>query len=125
MKFELDSPPDGQRIKRYSEAGVVVNDTLVEHTFVVTNDRLITQCDLPAFEALTRGSLFQVMALEPDIVVIGSGARQRMIDTGLLAELMQEGIGVEVMDTPAACRCFNVLSGENRRVAAVIYPMTG
>lgn len=123
MKFELDAPPDGQRIKRYSERSVVVNETEVEHTFIVTNERLIIDVELPPLLQLDATVVGIFLELGPDIVVIGCGSRQQMIDTRLMAELMQAGVGVEVMDTPAACRCFNVLSGENRRVAAAIYPI--
>lgn len=123
MKFELDTPPDGQRIKRYSERSVVVNDTEVEHTFIVTNDRLLIDVELPPLLQLDVTAVGMFLELGPDIVVIGCGSRQQMIDTRLMAELMQAGVGVEVMDTPAACRCFNVLSGENRRVAAALYPI--
>ena len=86
MKFELDTPPDGQRIKRYSERSVVVNDTEVEHTFIVTNDRLLIDVELPPLLQLDVTAVGMFLELGPDIVVIGCGSRQQMIDTRLMAE---------------------------------------
>ena len=61
-----------------------------------------------------------MLALEPEIVVLGSGTRQRFPELQLLAALLSRGIGCEVMDTGAACRTYNVLASEDRRVVAAL-----
>jgi len=61
-----------------------------------------------------------VFALQPEIVVLGSGPRQRFPEPRLLAAIMTRGIGCEVMDTGAACRTYNVLVSEGRRAVAAL-----
>jgi uncharacterized protein len=62
----------------------------------------------------------RALALEPELVLLGTGARQIFPAASVGAEFLRAGIGFEVMDTSAACRTFNVLVGEQRRVAAML-----
>jgi uncharacterized protein len=62
----------------------------------------------------------QLVELEPEMVLLGVGARLRFPDRALLRPMEQRGIGVEVMDTPAACRTYNLLMGDGRRVVAAL-----
>ncbi len=71
-------------------------------------------------EALTAAHFEAVLALEPEVVVFGSGARLRFAPPALLRALLERRIGVETMDTAAACRTFNVLAGEGRLVVAAL-----
>ena len=64
--------------------------------------------------------LSRTLALEPELVLLGTGARQIFPDAAYGAQFLRAGIGFEVMDTSAACRTFNVLVGEQRRVAAML-----
>ena len=72
-------------------------------------------------DELSEADLDAVFALQPEIVVLGSGARQRFPDTRLLAVILARGIGCEVMDTGAACRTYNVLVSESRRAVAALF----
>jgi uncharacterized protein len=71
-------------------------------------------------DELTEADLEAVLALQPEIVVLGSGTRQRFPDPRLTAAIMARGIGCEVMDTGAACRTYNVLVSEGRRAVAAL-----
>jgi len=62
----------------------------------------------------------QVLALRPELVVFGSGIRHRFIAPSLVRCLIERGIGVEMMDTAAACRTYNILAGEGRSVLAAL-----
>ncbi|MGE0338000.1 MAG: MTH938/NDUFAF3 family protein, partial [Gammaproteobacteria bacterium] len=77
---------------------------------------------LPAeYTALSRKHLEAVAATGAQVVLVGSGRRQIFLDPGIIAEMGARGVGVEVMGTAAACRCYNVLASEHRAVAAVLY----
>ena len=73
-----------------------------------------------AFDDLTATHFEQLAAMGPELVVFGSGARLRFVAAALLRPLIDRRIGVETMDTPAACRTYNVLAGERRAVVAAL-----
>ena len=83
-------------------------------------DRLVIDWRPQSIGELRMEDLDAVFALEPEIVVIGSGARQQFPDAALLAAVLSRGIGCEVMDTGAACRTYNVLASEDRKVVAAL-----
>ncbi len=72
------------------------------------------------FAALTAADFEQIAALSPEVVIFGSGARLRFVRPALLRALIERGIGVETMDTAAACRTYNVLAAERRAVLAAL-----
>ena len=72
------------------------------------------------FDALTEADFEALAALGVEIVLIGTGSRQRFPAPALLRPLMQARIGFEVMDLGSACRTFNILAGEGRSVAAAL-----
>ena len=72
------------------------------------------------FEALTNADFERVRALEPAIVLLGTGARQRFPHPRVYQALIAAGIGVEVMDSGAAARTYNIIAAEGRRVAAAL-----
>ena len=72
------------------------------------------------FDALTAENFAALAALKPELVIFGSGARIRFAKPALLRPLIDAGIGVETMDTPAACRTYNVLLAEGRSVVAAL-----
>lgn len=72
------------------------------------------------FDALAESDFEAVLAQQPEIVLFGSGATQRFPHPRLMRALTDAGVGVEVMDTAAACRTFNILTAEGRRVVAAL-----
>jgi uncharacterized protein len=72
------------------------------------------------FEGLTIADFDRLAELQPELVIFGSGARLRFVAPGLVRTLMARRIGIETMDTAAACRTYNVLAGESRRVVAAL-----
>ncbi len=71
-------------------------------------------------DELTADSLSMIAALKPDVVLIGTGSSHIIISAQIFGDLINQGIGVEVMETRAACRTFNALSAENRNVVAAL-----
>ncbi len=74
----------------------------------------------PRFEALTPEHFAQLAELRPELVIFGSGNKLRFAAPSLMQSLMRQRIGVETMDTLAACRTYNILAGEGRHVLAAL-----
>jgi len=70
---------------------------------------------------LTEAHFEALLALQPDVVLVGTGARQRFAHPRLYASLTAAQVGVDFMDTPAACRTYNILAGEDRAVVAALF----
>lgn len=92
----------------------------IEHSVVIGSggEKLDWRC--ARFEDLTEAHFSQLAASQPELVIFGSGERLRFPPPAFLRELMARRIGVETMDTLAACRTYNILAGEGRRVTAAL-----
>ncbi len=97
---------------------IIVIDRELRRSFVLMPDRVVEDWPVPSIDALDAAAIEALLALEPELVLLGSGARQAFPARELLLPLLRRGIGVEVMDNAAASRTYNLLAGEGRRVAA-------
>jgi uncharacterized protein len=123
VKFELDEAQGRNTFTGYGEGYVAVGGKRYSSSLVVSGDRLVTDWPATSVEALGPDHLAAIAELKPEIVLLGTGAKFTFPEQSLLAPLYKAGIGVEVMDTPAACRTYNILLGEGRNVvAALIVP---
>ncbi len=120
MKLHLESGDSSNRISAYDEHTVTVAGTAVSQTFLVTRDALHTDVPLPDLADLGWSDLALLHGTDVTILIIGTGRAQRLPAPGLYAELAERGVGLEVMDSAAACRTYNILLGEGRQVAALI-----
>jgi len=120
MKLTDDTIGGIQLVRAYSPGEIRVNETVVRSSCLLRADKLITDWRPQTLAELTIEDLDAVIALDPEIVVLGSGVQQRFPPTSLLTHLLSRGIGCEVMDTGAACRTYNVLVTEDRRVVAAL-----
>jgi uncharacterized protein len=120
LKFERDDPQGRNTFTGYGDGYVEVNRTRYSASLVVSGDRLVVDWPATSVDALGADHLAALVALAPEIVLLGTGARFQFPAPALLAPLYQAGIGVEVMDTPAACRTYNILLGEGRNVVAAL-----
>ena len=123
MKIERD-PADGRNaFTGYGAGYVEVNAKRYTSSLVVSAARIVVDWPATSVDALTADHLAAILELKPEIAIIGTGATFRFPEPSRLAALHQARIGVEVMDTPAACRTYNILLGEGRAaVAALIVP---
>ena len=119
MKIQLDTPGTLNRIRDYGPGRITVNQTVAERSIVVLPDRI---ADWPPqdFAGLTAAHFDFLCTLQPEVVLLGTGDRLQFPSAVLTRALAQAGIGLEVMDTGAACRTYNVLAGEGRNVAAAL-----
>jgi uncharacterized protein len=108
-------------VRSYAPGEVRVGDAVLHRSCLISAERLIADWRPQTLDELSAADLEAVFELQPEIVVLGSGTRQRFPDTRLLAAILSRGIGCEVMDTGAACRTYNVLVSESRRVVAALF----
>ena len=92
----------------------------IEHSVVIGSGGEKFDWNCACFEDLTEAHFTQLAATQPELIIFGSGSRIRFVPPALLRGLMQQRIGIETMDTLAACRTYNVLAGEGRRVIAAL-----
>ncbi|HEY7758061.1 MAG TPA: Mth938-like domain-containing protein [Burkholderiales bacterium] len=103
----------------YGPGYVSVGGTRWESSLIVLPDRT-EPWDVADFDALTEDNFTRLAELPIEILLLGSGARLRFPHPSLTQALIRAGIGLEVMDTQAACRTYNILLEEGRRVAAAL-----
>ncbi|MFQ5470010.1 MAG: Mth938-like domain-containing protein [Gammaproteobacteria bacterium] len=87
---------------------------------VVSPNELIRDWPPRSFSELTVEHFDSLLTLQPEIVLLGTGSRLRWPETALYASLIEKGIGLEVMDTGAACRTYNILMADERKVVAAL-----
>jgi uncharacterized protein len=98
-----------------------VNDRVIEHSFALAPDRLVEDWPVPASAAaLEPAHLQPLLDLSPELIVLGTGARQAFPPAAVMAACLTRGIGIEVMDNAAAARTYNVLASEGRRVVVAL-----
>lgn len=120
MKMQADRPEGSNAITRHAAEGVIVNGTEHRTSVLVPWQGLVQPWSVHDFESLDEGSFEAVMALSPELVIFGSGSRLRFPKPAVLKALMARRVGFETMDTPAACRTYNVLLAEGRAVVAAL-----
>ena len=98
-----------------------IGDDWIRTHFIVASDRIIRDWKPPAPEDLSPGDLEPALAPAPDIVILGTGETLLRPKLDLMALMAERGIGLEIMDTPAACRTYNVLLHEGRSVVAALF----
>lgn len=120
MKIQPDRFDGVNHITRHDAAALWVGPTAFAHSLLVPWRGEVLRWEPVRIEQLLPVHFEQALALQPELVIFGSGARHRFVAASLLRCLIERGIGVETMDTAAACRTFNVLAGEGRAVLAAL-----
>jgi len=104
----------------YGEGYVAVNGTRYTSSLVVSGRRIVADWPAPSIADLQADHLAAILELKPEVLLLGTGARFTFPSQALLAPVYKAGIGVEVMDTPAACRTYNILLADGRDVVAAL-----
>ncbi|HXU92496.1 MAG TPA: Mth938-like domain-containing protein [Gallionella sp.] len=99
---------------------VMVSGERFDASVVVLADEVRSDWKVADFDALTEDDFAWFLALKPEVLLFGTGSRQRFAHPQLYRALTNAGIAVEFMDTPAACRTYNILVAEDRHVVAAI-----
>jgi uncharacterized protein len=120
MKLQADRMEGLNAISRHGADGVIVNGVEHRRSVIVPWRGVVTPWEVSSFETLAEAHFEALAALAPELVIFGSGARLRFPNPRLLEPLMTRRIGIETMDSPAACRTYNVLLAEGRAVIAAL-----
>ena len=108
-------------IRKISRGAITVGETTCTGNVGILPDRLILNWPVADFADLGEEDLLPVIDHNPELVIVGCGWQSALPPRELVFAFSRRGIGLEIMDTPAACRTFNILLGEGRRPAAVLY----
>ena len=120
MKLHLTNISGINLFTGYGEGYVMINKQRHEQNLVVLRDRLVTDWQPAGFDDLTAEHFALLAELKPEIVLLGTGALLRCPQPELTRALIEARIGLEVMDLQAACRTYNFLAAEERKVAAAL-----
>jgi uncharacterized protein len=120
MKLHSTPTQQYQTVTAYDDDGVEINLARFGHSLIVMPEKTPVAWPVASFDALTAENFATIAAMAPDVVILGTGARQRFIHPKLIASLTDKRTGVECMDNQAACRTYNILMAEGRRVALAL-----
>jgi len=116
VKLQSDPHSGANTITGYGDGYVEINKTPYRHAVLISSDGAISEWPIKAFEALEPSDFEQMVALKPELILIGTGVKQRFPKPELLKALISAKIGFEIMNSQAACRTYNILVGEGRQV---------
>lgn len=122
MRFTQDSSTQSNFIRAHGAGELKINDELFREAIIVSASRVAPGPAIGNAGELAVAHVAAILALEPELVLLGTGPRQLFPPPEFGAEFLRRGVGFEVMDTGAACRTFNVLVAEHRRVVALLLP---
>jgi len=120
MRLTRDGSSGTHLIRGYTPGELRIDDERFQCTVLLSATALEAEPAILSLDDLSEALSQRVLALEPELVLLGTGARQRFPELSFGARFLRASVGFEVMDTGAACRTFNVLVAEGRRVAALL-----
>ncbi len=122
MRLTENLSANVNRIRAYSTPEIIVNNQSIKSAVILDAHSLQIESELREVCDLNTTHISYVLTLKPELVILGSGIQQIFPTSQWSAQFLKAGVGFEVMDTGAACRTFNVLIAESRRVVAILIP---
>lgn len=120
MKFTEELSSADQNLITGIEPGcIIVQNKKIDHAHIIAPDALLAW-DICSFAELESGDLKPITQLNPEVIILGTGERHILPAKPLLRALVETGVGFEIMDTPAACRTYNILVSEDRRAVVAL-----
>jgi uncharacterized protein len=116
LKLQSDPHSGANTITGYGDGYIEINKIPYSHAVLLSSDGEILEWDVKSFEELSSSDFAQMASLKPELIIIGTGKRQRFPRPELLKHLIEAKLGFEIMDSQAACRTYNILVGEGRQV---------
>ena len=120
MKLHLTTAEGNYLITGYGEDWIEVNKIRYRHSIILLPDTLVTDWPATDFETLAAAHFRPIAEMQPEVVLLGTGAKHRFIHPRISQPLIDKGIALECMGTAAACRTYNILMSEGRLVAAAL-----
>jgi uncharacterized protein len=120
LKLHADSPTALNTVTAYGSGFIEVNQVRHQRPVLIAPDRPVEAWDVTGFDTLSPDDFAALRDRSPELVLLGTGARQRFPHPRLVRPLTDAHIGCEAMTSQAACRTYNILMGEGRKVLAAI-----
>ena len=120
MRFAQDSSSAPFLIRAYRAGELRINDDIHRGTVIVSASTVVSLPEVKDPNDLAQLDPSRLLALDPELILLGTGPRQIFPAASFSAQYLSAGVGFEAMDTGAACRTFNVLVAEQRRVVALL-----
>lgn len=118
--LQLDPNHAMYQIRAFKPGMIQINEKTFTKSVIITPQQLIENWAPQTVNEITSTAFAEILVLKPDILLIGTGTTHTFLSIEIYGELINQGIGVEIMDTGAACRTYNALSAENRNVVAAL-----
>ena len=122
MDLTLEHPGEHTYVRSVSEDGIRIAEETHTTPVILTADRVITDWPADGANEISDSVLDAALELQPEVLLIGTGRKQVFLAPELAMKIYRVGIGFEVMTTDAACRTFNILVSEQRKVVAALLP---
>ncbi len=120
--MHLAKASEGNLIRSCSADGIGIGDNVHTESLIVT-ESVVTAWPVVSIDTATDDDFAELLKLEPELILVGTGSEQKFPDPAKYAALLRQGIGIEFMSSAAACRTYNIVVMEGRRVlAALIKP---
>ena len=121
MKLHLTQSESNNLITAYGNDFVEVNKQRYTQSLILMPEKIILDWSATDFEHLSATDFSRLAALNPEVVLLGTGSTHRFAQPKLTKALIEKGISIECMTTHAACRTYNILMSEGRNVAAALF----
>ena len=116
MKFAQDTQDQGYVITAYDDDSVSINGKPFKQSLIISASQLDENWNLDSIEFLQNEHIDKILLFKPELIIIGTGNRLVFPAVETYAAIIQQGIGIDFMDTGAACRTYNILMSEGRDV---------
>ena len=120
MQFSQDFAGDGYVITAYDASSITVNGKRFTRSLIVSAGQIQENWPVSTIQQLQAHHIESFIQHKPELIILGTGSKQRFPAVELYAALSRQNIGIEFMDSGAACRTYNILTGEGRNVVAGI-----
>lgn len=122
MKIELDSENSAaNKIISYSDDSFTLKNKLIKSNIVISKDKLIENWSIDSYKNLAMQHMDSIISWQPEIILLGTGNESGFQNFELLSYITSKQIGLEIMNTGAACRSYNLLIDEGRNVVACLF----
>jgi uncharacterized protein len=118
--FTVERGTDVNLIRACSAHEIRVQDHVIRSSVILSAEKIVFDWPPQSAHVLAAEHLQAALALDPEVILLGTGEKQVFLEPNVLAPAYHAGVGIEIMTTPAACRTYNILVQEGRRVAAAL-----
>ena len=123
MDLSLDYPGNHLFVRGIGEQGIRIGDEWFTRSFLLSLDKVVADWPPQSLDQFNEAHIKPIVELQPEVVLFGTGPRHAFLSHELTYRFYQNSLGLEMMTTEAACRTFNVLAAEGRKVVAALMPL--